>query len=148
MAETGAAIGTPAKDAYRRAFDTFAANRPAFQAPLMRLGQLVDAADDRTLAHYGVALSRYAETGDRTAIDEVMPALQAGMAALASSTGDAGYAEGLGNLSPPASLAPAALPAQGEGLHSDAPRPGWGPEGYSPSRDTLLHPPQATPTVT
>ena len=146
MATAGANIGTPAKAAYAQAFDMFAASNPAFHAPLMRLGQLVDAADDRTVAGYGHALDRHGQSGDRAALEAIMPTLQADMAAMAARTGDTAFADGLTGSAAPASPAPgrppAATPHSGEGPPSGRDMPGWGPMGYTPSRDTSRQPGQ------
>ena len=139
MAEAGARIGTPPLASYTRAFDHFTRANPAYRAPFMRVGQLVDAIDDRSVAAYHVALDRH-EGGDPAALQALMPTLSADVAAMAEQTGDAGFADGLGNV-------PAGHPqggtghpqgataTGGEGLPSGRSAPGWGPEGYVPSQD-------------
>lgn len=109
-------MGTPERQAYDRAFSGFVARVPAFQAALQRVGQLVDASDNPTVARYNVALSNFISTGDRSHIDAITPVLQQDLAELASRTGDAGLVENITD-----------TPATELG----APRPGHGPTGYS-----------------
>lgn len=139
MAEAGVSIGTPARAAYERAFNAFASSFPSFRGPLMRLGQLIEATDDRTIAGYGVALSRFTNAGDRLMLDAVMPALQSDMAAMAERTGDAGFADGLDLLPSDGAAAstdaPAThAPADAQSLPTGRDMPGWGPTGYTPSQ--------------
>jgi len=124
MAEAIIKTGSPAKIAYARAFDDFAQRNPDLAAGLHRIGQLIDATDDRTVANYNVHFSRYIETGDGTALSAVLPTIQQDLIEMAARTGDAGFAEGV-----EAPTGAGASPA------SEAPSggPGWGPEGYRPS---------------
>ena len=136
LAETGITMGTPARHAYERAFNQFVAAAPAFHAPLQRLGQLIEASDTRTVSSYNVALSRYTETGDETALRSIVPALMSDMAEMARRTGDAGFADGLGNALPdaaPQPHRPATAPSEAIDGTDTAARPGWGPMGYCPA---------------
>lgn len=145
MAEAGMNNGTPARLAYEAAFNAFVAGNSTFHGPLMRLGQVVEATDDRTVAGYGVALDRYVATGDHAMLQSVMPSLQADMGELAARTGDAGFADGLGNAATMTaqtehgSPAPSPQPSAGSSTQGRS-GPGWGPTGYVPSQDTTRHP--------
>jgi hypothetical protein len=85
--------GTPPRQAYETAFGKFTAKRPEFQASLMRIGQLIEATDLPTLAHYTVAMARYIETGDYAEMEALAPTVQQDLSALAERTGDGGFAE-------------------------------------------------------
>ena len=124
-AAAGINIGTPAKAAYERAFNALVADQPELQAPLMRLGQFVEATDERTLAGYSLALDRFIASGDRRTLDTIMPTVKADLAELAARTGDAGFAEGLETIpDAPQPSAPQEAPTAATG---------WGPTGYTPS---------------
>lgn len=126
--------GTPTRKAYDTAFTKFVQRSPSFRAPLQRLGQLIEASDDRTVASYNVALERYIATGDSSHLETVMPTVQKDMAAMAELTGDAGFAEGLGEVAAAPSTTPTPqAPPEAIGAASQASRPGHGPTGYSPS---------------
>ena len=130
VAQASMNIGTPPLKAYKRAFEVFMQGQPQFRAPLMRIGQLMDASDDRTIAGYNVALAQYVETGDDAAFDPVMTTLQQDLAQLATRTGDAGFLDGWGAMA--ANPAPSPVPTPGvETVPAHADRPGWGPTGYS-----------------
>ena len=116
LAQTLIGMGTPPRKAYDRAFAGFTEKVPSFVAPLQRIGQLIDATDNQTVARYGFAMQNYIATGDRAHIDAIAPVLRQDMVELAQRTGDAGLPENLPD-------APAADPG--------APRPGHGPTGYS-----------------
>jgi hypothetical protein len=131
VAEAIINTGVPSRQAYERAFNKFVERVPSFRAPLQRLGQLIDASDHATVARYNVALSRYIETGDPAAVQAVLPTLQQDMATMAVQTGDAGFAEGLGELP-----APAPAPAGDSEASPNQARPGWGALGYSPGSAT------------
>jgi hypothetical protein len=128
-------IGTPIKLAYERAFNGFVKQVPAFHGKLQRLGQLIDAADDQTLAAYNIALRHYIETGDSAALDPVQATFAKGMADMAAQTGDAGFAD-LVAMPPPAPTAPAAS------TPTEAARtgPGWSATGYRPSDNQAVVP--------
>jgi len=124
--------GTPARQAWERTMNNFVERVPSFRAPLQRLGQLVDATDDRTIASYNVALSRYIDTGDRSSLQTLLPTVQQDMATMAQVTGDAGFADGLSD--PAAAPATPAVSNAAQSIPTDAPaRAGWGPEGYRAS---------------
>ena len=130
IAQASIDIGTPAVKAYERAFERFMQSHPGFRAPLMRVGQLMDASDSRTIAGYNVALEKYAETGDAAALEPVTATLQTDLAELATRTGDAGFVDGWGAVVESPSPSPA--PALGaETLNMGGERPGWGLTGYS-----------------
>ncbi len=145
LAATIMDMGTPPRLAYERAFNKFVERVPAFQAPLQRIGQFVEAADRPTLARYDLAMSNYISTGDRAHIEAIAPAVAHDMAALAQTTGDARFADALPENDQ--------QPADGRGWsvsgyspavaasRPDAPipttgapaMPGFGPTGYKPS---------------
>ncbi|GAB5350371.1 hypothetical protein [Qipengyuania sp. 483] len=124
VAERLIGMGTPARKAYDTAFTKFTASHPHLHAPLQRLGQLIDATDDRTIASYNVALDSYISTGDPTALQSLMPTVAEDMRAMAVRTGDASFADGHPpaepNVSEPTSAA--RVPD----------RPGHGPTGFKP----------------
>lgn len=80
--------GTPPRKAYEGALNSFAARTPSMLAPLQRTTKLVEASDDRTVAQYSVALSRYIETGDQSGMDALAPMIAQDMATLAACNGD------------------------------------------------------------
>lgn len=130
VAQASMNIGTPALKAYERAFEVFMQSRPEFRAPLMRVGALMDASDERTIAGYNVALAHYAETGDNAALRPIMGTLQQDLAELASRTGDAGFLDGWGVVADSAAPTPSPTPVA-ETVTTGGDRPGWGPTGYS-----------------
>lgn len=138
LAQASMNTGTPPLQAYERAFEGFMTSRPQFRPALMRIGQLMDASDDRTIAGYNVALERYAETGDNAALEPITATVQQDLAELATRTGDAGFVDGWGIVADSAAPAPAPTPPAGaETLTTGGERPGWGPMGYSAAgRDT------------
>ncbi|WP_370178218.1 hypothetical protein [Alteriqipengyuania sp.] len=119
--------GTPPRQAYEAAFDKFATHRPEFRAPLMRIGQLIDATDLPTLARYNVAMSRYIETGDYAEIEAVAPIVQQDLTTMAAETGDAGFAEMAGTV---AVAEPQSAPTSNAAQEA---RPGHTPIGFQPS---------------
>lgn len=145
LARTLIGMGTPEKKAYGRAFDGLVAKNPSLHAPLQRIGQLIDASDNQTVARYNVAMEAYIRTGDAAHIDAITPLVQHQLREMATKTGDAGFANGLpestgeadgrgrgptgfsakvANSPPPAPLPPAAPSS----------RPGVGPTGYNAAR--------------
>lgn len=131
VAETLINSGTPASKAYSTAFGKLFAAAPQMAAPILRLEQLVDATDNRTIASYSLGLSRYIETGERGHLDAILPTIQQDMADMAVRTGDAGFVDGLGSLPAAPSEKPAQAPAEALGASPVPSRPGWGPMGYS-----------------
>lgn len=83
------ATGVPASRAYERALNSFVDRTPDMLSPLQRVTRLIEATDDRTVAHYNVALSRYIETGDASAVEAIAGVIAQDMAALAASNGEA-----------------------------------------------------------
>ena len=128
VAQASMNIGTPPLKAYERAFEVFMQSRPEFRAPLMRIGQLMDASDDRTIAGYNVALVQYVETGDNAALEPIIPTLRQDLAELATRTGDAGFLDGWGAVTAAPTPSPAPAP---DTLTTGGNRPGWGLTGYS-----------------
>lgn len=122
LAQTIINNGTPAEKAYERAFSAFIARVPSFQAPLQRLGHLVEASDVRTVSAYSHALKSYIATGNRAHLDAILPTVQQDMSEMARRTGDAGFADGLPDEAPQPVSAP---------VRAEPTRPGWGPMGYS-----------------
>lgn len=100
LAEAHMRNGTPERMAYERAFNGFVARVPAMQAPLQRIGQLIDSYGPRSLARYDVALTNYIATGDRAHIEAIAPAVAHDMANMARTTGDAGFADALPESAP------------------------------------------------
>jgi hypothetical protein len=131
-------MGTPPRLAYERAFDAFVERVPSFHAPLQRLGQVIEASDNRTVSGYNVALERYMATGDPASVQAVLPTLQKDMATMATLTGDPGFADGLSD-----TLAPA--PPETPTPSPTAGRPGWGALGYSPGNSDTSVPATAIP---
>lgn len=132
LAQTGINSGTPIKLAYERAFNAFAARNPSMQAPLQRLGQLVDASNDQTVARYNVSLRDYIATGDRARFEaDVAPVAQQDMATMARLTGDAGFADGLPDAPTSASGSPQGHPATPDAAapQREARKPYDGPRG-------------------
>jgi hypothetical protein len=87
--QTRLGMGTPPRKAYEGALNGFVARTPGMLAPLQRAAKLIEASDDRTVARYNVALSRYIETGDDSAVNELAPMVAQDMVALAVRTGEA-----------------------------------------------------------
>jgi hypothetical protein len=133
LAGTMIGNGTPPRKAYEAAFNRFVASNPSYQAPLQRLGQLVEATDTRTTASYSLALDRYIATGEKRHLDAIMPTVHRDAAEMARRTGDAGFADGL-----PDTPAQATAPAPAREALAPPPAParqGWGPMGYQAARD-------------
>lgn len=80
--------GTPPRKAYEGALNSFAARTPSMLAPLQRTAKLIEVSDDRTVAQYSVALSRYIETGDQSGMDALAPMIAQDMATLAARNGE------------------------------------------------------------
>lgn len=133
MARTALRTGTPHKQAYQRAFAQFFSNAPDMRAPLMRMGQLVEASDIATLSLYNLALDNFIASGKPEHLDGIMPTIMQDAVEMAARTGDAGFVDGIVEVASPA----AAQPSPGEASEPSAPpqRVGWGPEGFSPSGD-------------
>lgn len=119
--------GTPALAAYAHAFRQFSQSVPALAPGLQRIGQLVDATDDRTIAGYDLALTRYIDSGDPAALEPIAATVESDLQAMAERTGDAGFAEPVTIL--PSAPTPDPAPAPAEARSG----PGWTPEGYRPS---------------
>lgn len=132
--------GSPPLKAYEMSFAKWVAEDPTREAPLYRIGQLVDATDDRSIAAYTVALGRYFETGDDAELLAVMPMFLSDMHEMGARSGDGAFTEGLPtpdewaaatgteNASPTEqdTLVSSVAPGRRDG-------PGWGSTGYSPS---------------
>lgn len=82
------ATGVPASRAYERALNSFVDRTPDMLSPLQRATRLIEATDDRTVAQYNVALSRYIDTGDPSAVEAIAGVIAQDMAALAASNGE------------------------------------------------------------
>ena len=82
------AIGTPANQALDRALAKFVARVPSAAAPLQRIGRLIDAADERAVASYNVALASYLDTGDDSDLRSIAPVIARDMIAQAARDGD------------------------------------------------------------
>lgn len=80
--------GTPPRKAYEGALNSFVARTPSMLATLQRTTKLIEASDDRTIAQYNVALSRYIETGDESGMTALAPMIAEDMTALAVRNGD------------------------------------------------------------
>jgi len=80
--------GTPPKLAYERALNAFVDRQPDMLAPLQRTTKLIEASDDRTVAKYNVALSRYIETGDEGVMAGLATMIAQDVAQLAARTGE------------------------------------------------------------
>jgi hypothetical protein len=131
-------MGTPPRLAYERAFNAFVERVPSFRAPLQRLGQVIEASDNRTVSGYNVALERYIATGDPASVQAVLPTLQQDMATMATLTGDAAFADGLSDTLTPA-------PAEASAPSPTECRPGWGAHGYSPGNSDGSAPATTSP---
>jgi hypothetical protein len=138
MAQAIMDTGSPPRVAYERAFNKFTQRNPGLASGLQRIGQFIDATDDRTLAGYNVALSRYIEHDVAAPMMAMLPAMQRDLMEMAARTGDAGFTEGLEAMpAPEPAPTPAAAPSG----------PGWGAEGYRPSEAGTASPaaPAAAP---
>lgn len=80
--------GTRPRKAYEGALNNFVARTPSMLATLQRTMKLIEASDDRTVARYNVALSRYIETGDESSMNEIAPMIAEDMTALAARNGE------------------------------------------------------------
>lgn len=129
-AETMIRIGTPEPQAWGKAFGKVLEVHPSLRAPLMRIEALIDRVDTPTLARYSLALEKAYTTGNMAALQALALTITQDMAQMARETGDAGYADGLPDVTQeatPATAAPQAAPAPA--------RPGWqaGGAGFRPS---------------
>lgn len=139
LAARYSANGTPVRQSWQNAFNRFVERVPSFHAPLQRVGQFMDAVDDRKVAAYGLALSRYIETGDASTLEPIMPSLAQDLTDMSALTGDPVFAEGLEDYIPPEATpeqAQTATASVRSDVSSTFDRPGRGPTGYTPSLDT------------